>query len=289
MNLLLIHTGIREQEIVPLLDIFNTLDIQVELHRYADLHGSDIVRLTRDFTHFLFAPSPDNPGGDGVIAYLCGYYQAMGNRVNVFRSAQTPLVPFLDHLNILSSMEEVRVCYAATQKEWEKKQKVEQAIQQLRNQGISFSEDSFFNIVRDGSIRAVELFLRAGMSYELRDRRGVSLLSHAVRNHHLAVVELLLADGADVNTIADDRGNSVLMDACSEGTAAICRCLLEAGADVNMRNKNNQTALILAIGRKSAEIAGLLLEYGADMQCRDNLGMSAVEYAGLFGMEGLFT
>jgi len=85
---------------------------------------------------------------------------------------------------------------------------------------------------------------------------GTSLTSAAYRGHK-EIVELLLANGADVN--ANDRNGSTPLH--SAKTKEIAELLIAKGADVNARNKNNETPIDLA-RRKSTRI--LLRENGAE-------------------------
>lgn len=163
--------------------------------------------------------------------------------------------------------------YAAIRKEAEKI---------LKKMGISFTVESFIQVVREGEIGAAEQFLRAGFSPDLRDNNGVPLICIATRNKHRAIVERLLQKGADKNAVSDDRGNTALMDAAAEKDIDILKDLIEAGADLNIKSKSGQNALILAVGQQAEDIASLLIKAGAAVDEKDNLGMSAKKYAELF-------
>ncbi len=288
MNVLVVYTGTREQELVPILNIFESLGIPAELCKFtADLE-SEIGRFTVDFSHMLFIPTESEYGQNPGVSFLCGYFQAEGRRAVIYMQNGMKIHPVLGQLDRINSLGELKEYYTELLSEWQKQEKTDKAIIKLKNQGISFSEDSFFKMADDGSVRACEYFVQAGMSVNMHDSKGVSLLSHAVRNRHLSVVEFLLAQGSDVNAVSADRGNTPLMDACSDKNEALCDCLLDAGADINLKNKNSQTALILAVGSKAEAIAEKLIARGADINIKDSLGMSVVEYAELFGITYIF-
>ena len=60
---------------------------------------------------------------------------------------------------------------------------------------------------------------------------------------------------------------------------------MAAGAKLDVRSKSGQTALILAVGRQTEDIALVLIESGADIHIKDDLGMTAKKYAELFKLQ----
>jgi len=70
----------------------------------------------------------------------------------------------------------------------------------------------------------------------------------------LEAAELLLGAGADANT-ADNSGNSALMGAAFKGDVFIIDLLIHYGADVAQRNHVGMTAIDFAVlfGRKAAQ------------------------------------
>jgi len=94
----------------------------------------------------------------------------------------------------------------------------------------------------DGRTAVVELLLAAGADVDAKDEDGWTALHDAAWGGHAAVAELLLAAGADVNA-QDNDGWIALHDAARNGHSAVVELLLEAGADVNAKNKNGWTAL----------------------------------------------
>lgn len=288
MNVLILHLGTHQHELAPLLEVFEELSISVEVCSFTAELSSNIEHYTREFTNLLYFPEDRELCKDASVGYLCGYYQALNNSLAVYHRNGIEIEGYLHNSIIFYNEEEVLDYYRNAQDEWDKDIRIKNAIQQLNNQGISFSKESLFMNVAEGAIKAVELFTKAGMPLSQYNRKGVPLISVAVRKKHFSIVEFLLKKGVNVNDIAADRGNTPLMDACSDGNLKIAECLLEAGADLNVVNKNTQTALILAVGRKSDRIAVKLLELGADREIRDSLGMSAKQYAVLFGIAHIF-
>ncbi len=167
---------------------------------------------------------------------------------------------------------------------WKRKLEISEARAMLEAEDISLTTEALFRSISDGDTRVAELFFRAGFSPNLKDAKGVPLLSCAVRNRHRFFIPILLGRGAEINAVSGDRGNTALMDACADGDEDIARDLIGAGAEVDTKSKNGQTALILAVGKGNTRIASMLIEAGADPEVKDSLGMSAKKYAQLFNL-----
>jgi ankyrin repeat protein len=92
--------------------------------------------------------------------------------------------------------------------------------------------------------------LDAGWPIDERDHRGYAPLMLAGYAGHVEATELLLARGADPNTM-DLFGNTVLMGAAFKGHVAIVVRLLAAGAHTDTRNHGGLDArgFALAFGR----------------------------------------
>lgn len=106
-----------------------------------------------------------------------------------------------------------------------------------------------------------------------------SLLAWAVTLNHFDVAELLLRHGALVH-VADRNGFSPIHRAAWKSAPQICQLLLDNGADVNtVHPKSRRTPLILAAIRGDVEIVRLLIHCGASVDTQDGAGMSAIDHA----------
>jgi len=141
----------------------------------------------------------------------------------------------------------------------------------------------------EGNLEVVRTLLRAGANLNHQDKNGLPALCHALGKP--AIVEELIAAGADVNAPFGEHWRdeaTILMRAENLNTIKI---LLAAGADVNVV-KNRGTPLTCAIAAKDAARVALLLEGGGDPNLRlradhpegDVAGKTALDYARELGL-----
>jgi len=111
-------------------------------------------------------------------------------------------------------------------------------------------------------------------------------LIEASRDGREDQVRLLLNRGADVNT-RDRNFNSALMLAADNGHENIVRLLLARDADVNARNEFDHSALILTAENGNETIVRLLIESGAGINSRTIDGHTALIIAAHNGHENV--
>ncbi len=120
--------------------------------------------------------------------------------------------------------------------------------------------------------------------------KGSTPLQHAVnrREPNRALVELLLAHGADV-LAQDDAGDNALTYAIRSFTPLeIQRLLLVAGAEPNQQNRYGETPLLFSSREGQSETVRLLLEFGAHPDIPDKSGHFALSEAAYGKIIGRF-
>jgi len=97
------------------------------------------------------------------------------------------------------------------------------------------------------------------------------------------MIELLLAEGADVNWKTDE-GISLLDEAVERNRIDLVKLFIERGLDPSETSrKSGMTALMLAACFDYIDMMELLLEQGADLYAVDESGMGAFDYARKLG------
>ena len=136
--------------------------------------------------------------------------------------------------------------------------------------------ETFLEVVQAGNVRHTKLMLEAGVFVNCIDSadRKETALFHAIRRKHVAIVDLLISNGADVNVRNEDGHmplHKALMDA--SGDKRITHMLLSADAKVDEPGgTENYYPLHYAVEHQNLEILKSLLEepYEAivDVKCR---------------------
>ncbi|KAK4220966.1 hypothetical protein QBC38DRAFT_550337 [Podospora fimiseda] len=98
-----------------------------------------------------------------------------------------------------------------------------------------------------------------GLNYrkDLKDYKNRTPLSWAAQDGRLAIAQLLVDRGADVNAQEKD-GWTALMRASSNGHEAVAQLLVDRGADVNAQDNNGWTALMRASSNGHEAVAALI-------------------------------
>ena len=141
----------------------------------------------------------------------------------------------------------------------------------LGKMGYAYTDSMFFHAVADGSLDAVRLFLKIGMSPNAHgkgDMHPMLLAAQQCSNQpeskpRSEVLQTLTAAGGDVK-VKDENGSTPLLWAVQAGCSpAAVSALLKAGADPNAKAKGGATPLMYAEIFQRAEIAEILRKAGA--------------------------
>jgi uncharacterized protein len=125
---------------------------------------------------------------------------------------------------------------------------------------------------------AQELLKSPAIRIDDASAAGETALMHACIKGHIDVVQQLLAMDARIN----QPGWTPLHYAASadtEHSLQIAQLLLDRHAYIDAESPNQSTPLMLAAQYGSEGMVQLLLDAGADVQLRNQLGLSAVDFA----------
>ncbi len=133
-----------------------------------------------------------------------------------------------------------------------------------------------------GDADAVRRLLDLGLPVDATDAQGCTALLRAAGGGHRAVVDLLLARGADPLRTANS-GATPLSAAVSMRHVELVDRLLAAGAPLEQRLPGDLTVLMVACALGLTDLAARLLAAGADVQACDAQGRQALHCAAMYG------
>lgn len=133
--------------------------------------------------------------------------------------------------------------------------------------------------LRENSLKVFELLLNArDVDIEARAKNGDTALMIACFKGNRAAVDALLAKGAEVNR----PGWTPLHYAAAIGNNDIVKVLLDKSAYIDAESPNKTTPMMMAARGGHIMTVKLLLDEGADATLKNELGMSAIDFAEKF-------
>ncbi len=125
-------------------------------------------------------------------------------------------------------------------------QSKEQALQELEKLNVKFTTDDFVQSADKGDLKAVQLFLEAGIDCNSPDATGSTALIAAAKEGRLDVVNKLLEQKLNLN-FQDKQGETALMLAAANNHTDIVKLLLKKNADPNIQDQSGWSALMKAV------------------------------------------
>lgn len=116
-----------------------------------------------------------------------------------------------------------------------------------------------FEAARRGDIKDLRSYLKKGGDINAKNHRGHSLLMLAAYNDEVEAAKFLIENGASVDSF-DGGGNSILMGVAFKGFTQMAKLLLEAGASPSHINSHGLTAADFAKVFGRHEVVALLSE-----------------------------
>ncbi|CAI7602463.1 unnamed protein product [Penicillium palitans] len=135
---------------------------------------------------------------------------------------------------------------------------------------------------------SVKLLLDYEANIESEDHSGQTPLSRAAENGNDAVIELLVAAGADYESKDRCYAQTPLSWASEKGQTAAAKLLLEKGADIESKDIFGRTPLSCASESGNLDTVNMLLRNGADPQSKDEKhGQTPLSWAAEKGHPGV--
>ncbi|PKL63704.1 MAG: hypothetical protein CVV32_12325 [Methanomicrobiales archaeon HGW-Methanomicrobiales-3] len=113
----------------------------------------------------------------------------------------------------------------------------------------------------------VNHLLENGADIRSRDKKGITILTHAARTGNLNVVKNLVGHSANIHD-KSPRGITALYAAAINGHTDIAAFLLDEGADVDVRLNDGETPLMAAVWNGQVDMVDLLLKRGANVHAK---------------------
>jgi ankyrin repeat protein len=184
-------------------------------------------------------------------------------------------------------------------------QSKEQAVQELEKLNVRFTADDFVRSAEKGDLKAIQLFLAAGIDLNAQSASGFTALMAAAKNGRIDVVNKLLDQKLNVDA-QGKQGVTALMLAAENNQGEIVQLLLKKNADPNLEDQTGWTALMKAVYQGNAgcvealaarsrqevnrglliaaltghqEIAKILLDHGAEVDTRADDGRTPLMLA----------
>lgn len=130
--------------------------------------------------------------------------------------------------------------------------------------------------LRDSSLKSAQVLIDwPRTNVEIRTAQDESPLMMAALKGHLELVKKLIKRDADVNK----PGWTPLHYAATAGHLAVMELLLEQHAFIDAESPNGTTPLMMAAHYGTPAAVKLLLDAGADTAMRNQLGLSAIDFA----------
>jgi ankyrin repeat protein len=135
----------------------------------------------------------------------------------------------------------------------------------------------FHDAAESGNLEKVKALIKEnpGLASSKEDTWGKTPLHYAAMRGHKDVVELLLANGADVN--AEDNFGETPLHCAADGNKDLVALLLSKGANVNATDRAGVTPLDIAASAGHKDVAELLIANKAEVNIHDAVDLGDLE------------
>jgi ankyrin repeat protein len=138
------------------------------------------------------------------------------------------------------------------------------------------AEPALLNALNVGALSSAEVLIRhPRINVNVRNDHGETALMLTCLKGHVSLAKLLISRQADIN----HPGWTPLHYAATGGHVELIQILLDESAYIDADSPNGTTPLMMAARYGSAKATQLLIEEGADLQTKNQLGLSALDFA----------
>jgi ankyrin repeat protein len=144
--------------------------------------------------------------------------------------------------------------------------------------------DALYVALRDDSLKSAQVLIEwPKTNVDVHSARDETPLMMACLRGQAAIARLLVKRGADVNKT----GWTPLHYAATSGSVEIMQMLLDENAYIDAESPNGTTPLMMAARYGTPQAAKFLLNAGADPTPKNQVGMTAADFANSAGRQEL--
>jgi ankyrin repeat protein len=133
---------------------------------------------------------------------------------------------------------------------------------------------------QSGNIDLIEYLLTNGADIDaIGGTDNSNSLVAAIGNQHWRAANFLLKEGINIEYIRPDGFTALHFATTSAAPVDLVQQLIEKKLDINARNKNSDTALILATYHNNTSHTDALINAGADINLKNNNGETPLHFA----------
>jgi ankyrin repeat protein len=125
----------------------------------------------------------------------------------------------------------------------------------------------------------IELAITHGVNVDSKNYHGETALHHAAKSGDVAIVQMLIRRGAELDIVGTLNFATPLSLACKRGHTEAALKLIEAGSDIQIANQDGDTPLHNAVYSDSPKLVRALLKAGANSSVKNREGRTALEEA----------
>ncbi|MBZ9686965.1 ankyrin repeat domain-containing protein [Clostridium estertheticum] len=138
---------------------------------------------------------------------------------------------------------------------------------------FSAEPKSIYRFIEEGNIDEIKNYLKVAKDLN-SDFKVESILHYAInnsKNNYFKTIELLINNGADINSHHSEFLETPLHKLCSriKPQIDVITMILDKGAEVNAINISGKTPVFYCSFNYSVELLNLLVKFGADINIKD--------------------
>lgn len=156
--------------------------------------------------------------------------------------------------------------------------------QELEQGSPSCLHPALLTAINSSQLSMTKIILELGADCDQLDPEEKTALHYAVENKNAAIAEALIAKGASLN-ITNNISETALFSAVRNGSLELVSLLAQhmSANFINIANRQNITALLIAVELDRTEVVRILLRYGADPKVTNPQGLLAIHIALIAG------